>query len=171
MKEELRWNNGDIYIGEFENSLCHGNGKKIYANGVVEDGYWENNKFISKIYNDVAEIPFSDGGKYTGTYIIISNNKIPHGKGQFKFFNGDFYEGDFRNGKIHGNGDYKGANGDRYIGGFVNHQREGKGKEIHKNGTIFEGDYVNGLPHGNGRATLPDGRTITGKWYKGEYQR
>ena len=84
---------------------------------------------------------------------------------------GDFYEGDFRNGKIHGEGDYKGANGARYIGGFVNHQREGKGKEIHKNGTIFEGDYVNGLPHGNGRATLPDGRTITGKWYKGEYQR
>jgi hypothetical protein len=39
--------NGGKYVGEFKDSNFHGQGIKIYADGTVMEGIWENNKFFS----------------------------------------------------------------------------------------------------------------------------
>ena len=36
---------GDRYVGEFRNHGCHGHGTMTYADGRVESGQWENNRF------------------------------------------------------------------------------------------------------------------------------
>ena len=41
-------------------------------------------------------------GKYSGK--ISLDTGLPHGKGVFRFENGDFYVGDFWNGMMHGDG-------------------------------------------------------------------
>ena len=48
--------NGNRYEGEFSKNKKNGFGKKIYADGKIEDGYWENDKFISDYRDDY---PFS----------------------------------------------------------------------------------------------------------------
>ena len=37
---------GDKYVGEFKDGRPQGKGTKIYANGKVEEGRWENGTFI-----------------------------------------------------------------------------------------------------------------------------
>ncbi len=36
---------GDIYEGSFKDGKCHGFGKQIYSNGIIQKGMWENNEF------------------------------------------------------------------------------------------------------------------------------
>ena len=61
---------------------------------------------------------------YEGDWV---NNQM-HGKGIYKFRNGDIYEGDRVNGKKHGYGTYKYKNGDYYEGEWMNDKMHGKGK-------------------------------------------
>jgi hypothetical protein len=42
---EYKYNNGDVYVGEFKEGLYHGEGKKTYANGAIEEGRWIEGKF------------------------------------------------------------------------------------------------------------------------------
>ena len=37
---------GNRYVGEFQNNRWHGHGTLTYANGRVESGKWENDKFL-----------------------------------------------------------------------------------------------------------------------------
>ena len=39
-----------------------------------------------------------------------------HGNGQFRFTNGDVYDGEFKNNKYHGKGKFTFANGEIYKG-------------------------------------------------------
>ena len=39
-------NNGDKYVGEWENGFAHGQGTYSYKNGDQENGKWSNDKFI-----------------------------------------------------------------------------------------------------------------------------
>ena len=38
--------NGNYYIGEFKDNKFHGKGKYVKKSGKIEDGIWENDKFI-----------------------------------------------------------------------------------------------------------------------------
>ena len=67
-----------------------------------------------------------------------------HGKGKLYNKNGNItYEGDFINDKYEGNGKYNWEDGEYYIGQWKNGKRYGKGKLYYKNGSIkYEGDWL-----------------------------
>ena len=42
-----RWANGDVYDGQFEGNERHGLGRKLYADGRVEEGLWQHDEFVA----------------------------------------------------------------------------------------------------------------------------
>ena len=78
-----------------------------------------------------------------------------HGYGTFKYIeSGNWYEGNWFNGKKEGDGKMKYGNGDIYEGEWKNDLMHGKGKMSYKDGDIFEGTFINGLKEGGGLYTF-----------------
>ena len=78
------------------------------------------------------------------------------------------YEGDFVNGKIEGEGKYFSENGEYYIGQWSNGRQHGKGKMYYKNGNIrYEGDFINGKIEGEGKYISENGEYYIGQWLSG----
>jgi len=71
---------------------------------------------------------------------------LPTGSGSVAYFDGDFYEGLFKNGLPNGEGVMKYADGDYYEGMFKDGQPNGAGKLVSQNGNIFVGNFSNGEP-------------------------
>lgn len=101
------------------------------------------------------------GNFYKGNF---SNGKF-NGKGLFINTNGDHYYGDWVEGESKGQGELIMKSGSKYEGDFDNNMKNGKGKETYVDGSIFEGDFVNN-ERTNGVVTFKDGST-----YKGELKR
>ena len=53
---------------------------------------------------------------------------MKHGTGTDIFANGDFYTGDYIDGRPHGKGQYSWANGATYVGEFLAGMKHGEGK-------------------------------------------
>lgn len=51
---------------------------------------------------------------------------------------------------IQGFGEFRYFNGDFYSGNWMNSRRDGQGKCVYRNGSIFEGMWANDLWHGTG---------------------
>ena len=45
----MRWTDGSSYVGEWVRGIQHGYGKIIYSNGVIKEGYFENNIYIGPL--------------------------------------------------------------------------------------------------------------------------
>ena len=87
--KEIKYDNGEIYIGDILKGLKHGKGIMYY-----------NRKGENEIM------------RYEGDF----KNDIKEGKGIYYYNNGDRYEGDFKNDLQEGKGIYYYNNGDRYEG-------------------------------------------------------
>ena len=87
------------YIGQFKNSLKHGNGTMYDSNGNIKyEGDWINDKPEGN-----GKEFFEDGEYYIGQY----KNGLRHGKGIEYYSNGNIkYEGEYINDKFEGNGKY-----------------------------------------------------------------
>ncbi len=101
--------------GEFKEGQLNGEGIRIWINGGISKGTWENGKMIF------------------GAHL--------YGKGEFL---GDIYFGEFDNQEKNGLGTYKNYKGDIYHGEWVDNLPNGKGKEILVDGTVNEGNFING---------------------------
>jgi hypothetical protein len=113
---EMRFNNGDVYYGEWEEGAITGSGSMLYHNGDGYDGDWLNGQ-----RNGVGVYTWKDGRVYDGAYMynlrhgigtfsnwVDEDNGITgtfeghsiddnfEGEGKFYFDNGDFFEGEFR---------------------------------------------------------------------------
>ena len=71
-----------------------------------------------------------------------------HGRGVYRFANGDVYEGDFKDDNMHGRGVYRCADGNVYEGDFKDDNRHGRGVHRYANGAVYEGDLEDGKMHG-----------------------
>lgn len=107
-----------------EDNKARGEGKYT-SNDVEFNGYWEASKPSTGVYSlrnktrveltspHHGKISYSNGDVYTGT---ISTELHPNGKGMMQFFNGNSYDGDWRDGIMYGEGFFKWTNGAEYEG-------------------------------------------------------
>ena len=76
--------------------------------------------------------------------------QIRHGRGFFKWGDGEKYIGYWSNNKREGHGINFYNNGNVYKGLYKNGKKEGKGRYEWKNGDIYEGEWKNGVKEGEG---------------------
>ena len=82
------------------------------------------------------------------------------GYGKFVLENGDYYEGEFKNGKRNGTGIFYTKNGQiLYAGDYTNDFPEGYGK-FFGNKFLYEGEFKKGKKNGKGKLFLSDGTII-----------
>ena len=103
------------------------------------------------------------------------SNNLPNGYGNFYFDDGtgNYYEGQFKNGKFNGKGTkYNQDNKIIYEGDFVDGMMEGNGKLFYDNGSYYVGEFKEGKRHGDGNEYDKNGKWLRGiTYYNGEYIR
>lgn len=139
------WPDGRKYVGFFKNGEPIGKGTYIYKDGSKESGKWEYSKqkffwetkssssvdFVKKkgvlsYRKENARWGWYDYGEVEkdGIYIGEIKNMKPNGYGKFTYgkgrWQGDKYEGMWKDGKFHGEGTLTRKNGEKYIGKWKN---------------------------------------------------
>ena len=96
--------------------------------------------------------------------------KLDLDKTKIKFFpNSDFFIGILdQDEKFPQKGILVSTNGDYYDGEFVNGKKEGEGKLIYANGNQYEGTFLGGLPNGKGKLIQTDNDIYEGEWKNGK---
>ena len=140
---EMRYDDGDVYAGEWRDGKQHGSGELRTASGNHYLGQWEYGKRHGE-----GRQTFSNGGSlYAGQWV----NGDPHGTGNMIHFNTleytGMFEGEYRYGKREGQGTWQFANGDTY-----------------------QGRWSSGRVNGSGVYQAHDGYTITASWYRVEHR-
>ena len=131
----VKFENGNVYEGNFENDALHGYGKKTWANGVVYEGNWENN-----LMHGYGKITWYNGDVYEGNF----ENGARHGYGKFTWSDGSVYEGNWEKGAQHGYGKYSWSDGHVYEGKWENNLMHGYGKYTWSDGKTYQGEWRNG---------------------------
>lgn len=175
---KLYWQNGNLrYEGTFVDGKSSGKGKSYTINGSRE--------YIGDFLNGRKH---GHGSKYSlfGDYIEYEGefrNGIQHGRGTSylkdgsrlhtgTFVNGDYYEGDFVDGKACGRGKLYNARSPqiKYFGDMKDDKPNGIGTSYYASGApMYEGEFFNGLPHGKGRRYLSGGKIREGIFVQGNY--
>jgi len=83
----------------------------------------------------------SDYGIYEGALYYDTC----HGYGTMQWFNGDIFEGDWKENQPYGKGTYTSSDGSVYIGEFVNGKRHGRGRQNWQTGDWCEGYWKNDI--------------------------
>lgn len=115
---------GQVKIDSTGEAVRHGLGSMYYVSGRYYEGYWANGLREGKGFEKFE----------------ISNSSSQW----------NIYEGDYHAGKAHGKGIYRWHNGEVYTGDWKEGLRDGKGQWIGVNGESYQGDWVQGKPHGHG---------------------
>lgn len=159
-KGKFIWVNGDVYEGDFVEGERTGKGKLVFSNGDVYEGDFVNGERIGKgIYR------WSNGNSYEGDFIDDERT----GKGVYITADGNIYEGDFEKGMFDGKGKYTWSNGDSYEGDFIDNVRTGKGIYTWSNGDVYEGGFKDNKFDGYGIWRGANGNVIDGEWSNGEF--
>ena len=87
---EVKFPNGEKYVGELKEGQPHGQGTFIWPNGEKYVGEWQNGQ-----RNGHGRFFWPDGDKYVGQF---RNNK-KHGQGTLTYANGRQYVGEFKDGQ------------------------------------------------------------------------
>ena len=165
-KGKITWKIGGNYEGGWNNGNWNGEGKYTWENGkwvkvFTKDGVVETRDSSIVKMNDLE----SAGDIYEGKINLYYQ---PHGEGRYTYKNGDWYEGEWKDGKrigvtrgkktysygnyigelndnleAHGYGVHDSSIG-KYEGNWKNDERHGKGKYTYKNGDWYEGEWENG---------------------------
>ena len=112
-----KFNNHNVYEGNWKDDKIQGNGKMIYSNGNVYEGNWKDNEMDGN-----GKMIYSNGNVYEGNW---KNNK-KNGQGIMIYTNNDKYEGDWNNDKMDGKGKMIYKNGDIYEGKWNKDKKYGK---------------------------------------------
>ena len=148
--------NGDIYQGEWNNGKACGYGVYVDLVGSIYRGEWDEDQFHGK---GIEMWNFGDI-KYQGDFVHAQKT----GKGKFEF-EGNYYEGEFRNGLFEGLGKYYFAeSGKTYEGEFHDNSIIGRGVMMWADGSKYEGEFVNGKMEGKGTKTWANGNRYEGMW-------
>merc|ERR1719145_482590 len=91
-------------------------------------------------------------------------NARRHGQGKFTYPNGDWYSGQWIEGKASGEGTFW-TRQSTYVGTWDQDLKHGKGEERFEDGATYTGEFRMGYRQGLGTLVWPDGST-----YEGQFQ-
>ena len=108
---------------------------------------------------------YANGDMYEGDW----NDDYRHGRGVYRYADGAVYEGDWKDNKKHGQGVYRFASGDVYEGDLEGDKLHGQGVYRYSDGAVYEGDHKDGMSHGRGVYRYADGSIgHDGQWEAGQ---
>ena len=117
----------------------------------------------SILHPNIYEKHFPNDAYYEGEF---NQSDERHGRGIFKYKNGDIYIGDWKDDKFHGKGYYLFLNGERYEGYLENGFKCGQGKYFYSNGNIHYGQWSKDKKEGEGVLIY----RITNEKFEGEFK-
>lgn len=100
--------------------------------------------------------------------LISLNSNILYGK-IINYPNGDFYDGEVKDGKPDGEGVYIWKDTSSHKGYFKNGLPNGYGVHMYKDGVLHEGYFINDVPNGYGKRIWLDGSFYDGDWANGSF--
>ncbi len=101
---EIRWKNGDYYVGELKDGVQHGKGITVLSGDRYEGDFYNSHMHGKGVYQH------TNGQKYEGNFV----HDVRQGKGIYTWPDGDRYEGNFANDIFHGEGILYKSNGGIY---------------------------------------------------------
>ena len=192
---QMRYDNGDVYEGDYKKNERHGNGKYLYANGDIYQGNWKDNRFSGrgKFINANGRETFDgywksgkkhglgtwfkDGITIEGTWendkltSSLSNSetndeiKIVDGKVQRVENVDDLFECILSDDGLPDMCRY--PNGDTYRGQWKDGKRHGQGQMIYNIGSVYVGQWKENMKHGKGKYI--SGGSFKGNIYEGQW--
>ena len=164
------FSDGKSIVGEWKNG-SEWNTEHFNKNGILL-GIFENGKWtlkwgtLFKVSTD-GVFKWSESGKKDlhWKYLGFIENMKPHGEGVINSPEGEYYEGEFKDGLFDGQGQYTKPNGYSYVGRWKNNKKNGFGTENFSNKDKYTGEFKNGKRHGKGKLNSID----KGK-YNGEFK-
>ena len=155
-------NAADVYEGDIINSVPHGDGICMYANGARYEGNWEQG-----IRTGVGQLRDEYNSTYCGCFVDgMPNDPL----GTWEYCDGSTYCGGVVDGCRHGSGFYQWPDKTSYEGEWYDDQRSGVGVETSSDGmSKYMGTWKNNQRHGDGRHVIirSDGMSVS---YEGEWQ-
>lgn len=106
-KGRIDYDDGDCYIGGFDQNSFNGCGKIVYLNGSTIEGEWLLGKPFDEMLLKTPEFIYKGCLKSIGLKIFT-----PDGYGKIKYKDGDVYDGKFKDGKFDGLGKFTWADGE-----------------------------------------------------------
>ncbi|XP_028319694.1 alsin isoform X3 [Gouania willdenowi] len=148
----------------------------FYKDGRLKDATYEG-QWLNGKPNGRGVLKWPDGRSYTGSF----RNGLEDGFGEFvapnKMLNKkDFYQGDWKDGKMHGLGTYRYASGEVYDGSFQDGVRHGhgtlrSGKLNTSSPSVFIGQWLQDKKSGYGVFDdITKGETYMGMWQENQRQ-
>lgn len=119
---------------------------------------------IPQTMQDGQQWRFSNGDTYQGAW----RNNRPHGQGRYLTLKGDKYAGTFHNGRFQGEGTFRFSNGDVYQGQWQDGQMHGRGEMKYQNGNVYNGEWAQGVRQGKGELVYRSGSFYKGNWLADE---
>eukprot|EP01063_Lacrimia_lanifica_P035461 TRINITY_DN6756_c1_g3_i1.p1 TRINITY_DN6756_c1_g3~~TRINITY_DN6756_c1_g3_i1.p1 ORF type:complete len:650 (+),score=286.15 TRINITY_DN6756_c1_g3_i1:47-1996(+) len=182
----FKWNDGNVYEGEWKLNMHHGKGRLTFADGGFYTGDWVDDQqhgfghlrdcngdfegeFASDERSGAGKQEYTNRDTYSGTW----KNDKRHGKGVQQWHDGAKYDGDWADDCMHGRGIYTFENGDTYEGDFIHDQKTGKGMyrwaDSHDELEMYQGGFLDGARHGEGIERYKNGNFCIGKWKDGKH--
>ena len=120
--------------------------------------YLDTSSYFEDTINSFYNCYWYEGSRYLPKFI-------------FESYDNAYYVGEIRNGLKNGHGAHKFANGDFYIGEWEDGKRtDDESFLFFSNGNIYLGDFNDGVIHGSGILYLRDGgKILRGKFENGKY--
>ncbi|KAJ9473608.1 hypothetical protein DIPPA_22225 [Diplonema papillatum] len=153
----FRWNNGDVYEGEWAYNEQNGKGKFTYRDGGYYQGDWVRDEQHG--YGFLSDC----NGEYEGEF----EGDERSGTGKQVYKNNDIYTGSWLADKRHGYGSQKWADGATYEGTWADDTMNGRGSYIFENGDTYEGEFDHDQKTGWGHYTWADNRDQLVKYMGG----
>ena len=168
--------NGDLYVGQMENSMFNGKGVMTYINRAKYEG-----DFVDDKKEGYGTLTQPNGNSYEGNFL---NNK-KHGTGTLRYISGATIETvwdmgtrifitqpyfteelDDRN-QPHGKGVFVTSNGEKLDGVWNHGTLEGVVEVTYSGGILYKGEWENNNPNGEGKKFYTDGQIYDGTFING----
>jgi hypothetical protein len=133
------YTNGAKYVGDFANAQKDGLGILSHPDGLIEEGFWKEDKYSGSMKSQKGCI----------------QGDCSNGYGKFVYVDFTTYVGNFSGTYAHGYGECYYSDGDFYKGEWQAHHFHGKGTMYYADGTIQDGFWKAGEFVGNAAPKRP----------------